>query len=343
YKESGDLFLGKSLDGGTTWSTPVRVNDAAGEVYAYGDYEIAVSPVTGSVFLTWVDRRVGSLHVFMARSIDGGNTFEPNLQADSVSRNASKPSLAVGANGMIYVGYRGYHTGSVHPSPYEVWLTRVAEVAATQPLAVENAVRVSDTPEQDNRVKVVAGAGNELFLCWVTFDGDLFASHSADAGRTFAAESQVNDITGSADHGFDVARYQGTVYVLWGDSRTDREGDVFVDSADASLSFGTDTQVNDVTRRYQEYPSLAIRGAGELHAFWQDLRDNAASYDVFTSTSADGGRTWSTSERVNTDRPEDQRKVQVVFDAQGTAYCAWQDERHNPGTTQFDLYLAKGR
>jgi hypothetical protein len=74
-----DIFLSKSTDGGNTWSKAKRVNDDR-----FGNNRqqfmswMYVDPVTGAVNIIFYDRRNyddTQTDVYMARSVDGGNTF----------------------------------------------------------------------------------------------------------------------------------------------------------------------------------------------------------------------------------------------------------------------------
>ncbi|MDH3457015.1 MAG: glycoside hydrolase [Gemmatimonadota bacterium] len=74
-----DVYLARSTDGGSTWSPPVRVNqDPIGNDRDQFFTWMSVDPVDGSVNIVFYDRRYGDgtgIHVYLARSIDGGRTF----------------------------------------------------------------------------------------------------------------------------------------------------------------------------------------------------------------------------------------------------------------------------
>lgn len=74
-----DVFVMSSKDGGTTWSSPVRVNDDPiknGKVQFFT--WMAVDPADGSINIIFYDRRAGTgtqTGLTMARSVDGGRSF----------------------------------------------------------------------------------------------------------------------------------------------------------------------------------------------------------------------------------------------------------------------------
>src|SRR5262249_50193616 len=92
-----DIFTRFSDDDGTSWSTPVRVNDdAMGNGKSQFGPAIAVDQTTGNVAVTWYDTRNSdaannTTQVFGTASFDGGVTWCPNIQ---ISTGTSDGSMA---------------------------------------------------------------------------------------------------------------------------------------------------------------------------------------------------------------------------------------------------------
>jgi hypothetical protein len=84
--DEADIFFIKSLDGGISWTIPLRVNDDLtlnDQVMPWMD----VKP-NGIIDIVWYDRRNDPADmlwdVFMATSLNGGNSFLPNQQMNAV-------------------------------------------------------------------------------------------------------------------------------------------------------------------------------------------------------------------------------------------------------------------
>ena len=84
-----NVFLTRSTDGGTTWSVPLRVNDAL-----TGQHFFPTIAASGEIIsMAWYDSRLNTgttmtmLDVYYAYSLDAGVTFSPNIRVTNVSFN----------------------------------------------------------------------------------------------------------------------------------------------------------------------------------------------------------------------------------------------------------------
>lgn len=73
-----DIWVVKSMDGGSTWSVPKRVNDDPAGKQQFFNF-LAIDQVTGDVYIAFYDRRNyddNQTDVYLAVSHDGGSRFE---------------------------------------------------------------------------------------------------------------------------------------------------------------------------------------------------------------------------------------------------------------------------
>jgi hypothetical protein len=88
-----DIFFVKSTDGGTTWSSPLRVNDDGPGKQQFFTW-MTVDQANGDIYIVFYDRREHSdnlTDVYMAVSRDGGETFENK----KISANSFFPGSSI--------------------------------------------------------------------------------------------------------------------------------------------------------------------------------------------------------------------------------------------------------
>jgi hypothetical protein len=119
-----DVFVAKSSDGGTNWTT-TRVNNDIGLKHQSHPW-IAVDQVTGYVYVDFYDRRNYSnnaTEVWLAWSTDGGASYQ-NI------RVSNSPSFTPGNQWTDYIGLTA-HNNKVHPiwsgstSGVDTWTTTI--------------------------------------------------------------------------------------------------------------------------------------------------------------------------------------------------------------------------
>src|SRR5439155_670829 len=112
-----DIQVQHSEDNGSTWTSPVRVNDDTTTTRSQFNPRIALDPTTGNLAVAWYDCRKdkGNHHfgdtngipndditIWGSYSTDGGGTFTPNRR---ISQGVSNDDDA--ANGVDYGDYEG--------------------------------------------------------------------------------------------------------------------------------------------------------------------------------------------------------------------------------------------
>jgi hypothetical protein len=133
-----DVWIIKSTDGGTTWSSPQRVNDDPPGRHQFFTW-MTIDQSTGYLYTVFYDRRNhpdGLTDVYMAVSKDGGDTFT-NFK---VSETPFNPNQSVFFGDYTHIAA---HNGIVRP----VW-TRLHNGALSIMTALVDTIYVGNAPEK---------------------------------------------------------------------------------------------------------------------------------------------------------------------------------------------------
>jgi len=139
-----DIFMSKSTNGGTTWSSPIRVNDDNTTRHQFFVWS-TIDPSTGHLWFVFYDRRNttgAATDVFVAKSTDGGTTFE-NFK---ISESSFTPTSSVFFGD--YTNIAAWE-GKVYPiwmrlqGSLSVW-NSIIEDSTTIPVELNNFTAISD-------------------------------------------------------------------------------------------------------------------------------------------------------------------------------------------------------
>ena len=157
--------------------------------------------------------------------------------------------------------------------------------------------------------------GGRVVLTWVTRDSlgaDAWASVSADSGSHWSKPARLNPVPGTVSSYAEsrpVAAWgrDGLLVTAWASKRSPRQGtgdDLATRvSADGGRTWGAMRLVNDdridPTSGYHGFAAVDVLPDGRPIVAWIDgrasagLADEPALAEIYASTSADGGVTWS--------------------------------------------------
>src|SRR6266516_574885 len=283
-----DIFFTKSLDGGQTWTTPLRVNNDAGGA---NQMEPALALDNANhIFIAWTDTRNGNNDVFFAKSTDGGLSFSANVRANDVTTNSqSQPDVVVDPVNptLVHTAWTDTRTAVTGPDIYYANSTDGG-------LSFNPSVRVNNDTggAAQGEPTIATDVAGMIYVAWTDNRNpntapDIYATRSSNAGASFAANVRVNDETGAVTQLIpNIAANAGKVQVAWTDSRTvgSTSWDIYTASSVDGLAWSPNVRVNDdpVSNIFQYDPSIAIDQAGDVFATWLDTR--TSGQDVFAAT-----------------------------------------------------------
>jgi hypothetical protein len=264
-----------SQDSGQTWQ--VAKGTAPGNYRVSGDVSLAYDAAGHAILCYIAFDKLGATNywaqgatrngIFIRRSLDGGQTWEPD--AVTIIAHESTPDI---------------------PFEDKPWV-------------------VADTSGPH--------AGN-LYIGWTQFTlaaSDLLFSRSTDGGATWSKPVKLSSVSGlprddnGALEGFHgVVGPDGTLYTIW----DDRDGIMMAVSRDGGATFSKERRIIPAgpgyfgitgVSRSNGFPQIGIAPRsgkqGTLYVAWSDYTNG--DVDIFVSSSADNGRSWSAPVRVNSD------------------------------------------
>ncbi len=315
---------------------------AAGPVHTLmqGDPVLACAdPNTFFYASLYEDFNAGTSAISLSRSTNGGDTFGPPKAAvakSSSSHLLDKPWMTVNQATPhdIFITYTDFEMsasvcGLGSRTAIELVSSTDGGSTWSNPTVVVEVCGGSVV--QGSQVVVDPASGN-VFVAWELFASDFYTreldiAKSADSGETFSSPVTV--------------------------SKADAVGD-------GAFSFGIQGFIRDF-----EYPSLTVgkgKNAGALYITWNDgdnrIKDdwlglimitsgvgdgNYGFSDVFFSSSADDGSTWSSPVIVNAPSsiPIDHYQPVVASDKTGKVAVCWYDRRRDKNNFLIDRECGK--
>jgi len=137
--DNTDVFLAKSTNQGTTWSSPIKVNADGGAAHQFFPW-IAVDQSNGNLYAAFYDRRNypagdSTTDVFVARSTDGGETWN-DFQVSQVPF-VPRSSIFFGDYMNVAAG-----NGKVYP----IWMRLDTSKLSVWTALIDDVVRVEEEP-----------------------------------------------------------------------------------------------------------------------------------------------------------------------------------------------------
>ena len=300
---NADAYFARSTDGGRSFASNVRVDDATGTTWVETPQVQVASD--GTIYVAWVDYRNGLPDIYFTKSADDGLTFgdgalngnDVKINDDTTDAAQFEPGL-VADGGMVYVAWRDDRSGN-----WDIRLSNSTDGGATfgDGLPDTDGIVNDDPGFADQFNPTVAARGGVLLVAWADYragSGDIRFSSSVDGGATF--------------------------------------GDGLANNNDVLAN-------DDTGGAAQETPSIAVDPDGLLSVVWADLRDGAFDFNIYHANSTDGGASFGDGLQNNNDDlvvtgpPSTNQTAPVVALTASFAVAAWTDTRNDFG----DIYFSR--
>ena len=351
------ILFARSIDGGLTWTTPIRINDTVTYPPSYYAYQpdIAVNN-QGHIFIIWFDYRFWSsdsdfnspIETFMDLSMDSGETWRTDIQVTTGSGLYPwhyQGYLAINpTNNNIHVAftdldrYDGVDLGDISiVNSYDGGLTfspkiRVDNLELTSKVS-QSFSDIAVDPRSQNVYVVFEDTRNS--------DKDIFMAISTDSGVSIDTNIQVNTVVAGNQDEPAIALDTGSnkIYVAWKDNREDMTPDTtpylnhiyIAKSASDHLSFHPGVQVTDVYMSaetgFNFPPDIATGKNGEVYVVWHDYRKGYTN--VFYDQTLDAGISFGEDIQINTNEDSLTHALpRIEIDHHGKSFIVWFDDRN---------------
>jgi hypothetical protein len=231
--DNSDIYCARSTDGGATFLTEVRVDDTGSDSSWQQMPSIGCTRSGDTVYVAWYDGRHGNTtqyDIYFSRSIDQGQTFEPNIIVNDTAGMAPSsqrdPSLWVSNFGFVYIVWQ-----DGREEHYHIFFDKSTDGG----LSFDLDVQVSDDSVPSVDPSVAVDDSERVYVAWqdarnfYSTGYDIYFSFSSDSGSTFSSDVQVNDLLGVIDAWDQNANVcvnnTGKVFVAWDTDRNHTGGD----------------------------------------------------------------------------------------------------------------------
>lgn len=292
YQGGQAIYYGRSEDGGATFLSKVKVDDAVTSSQRSSP-AVAVND-TGSIFVVWIDDRDGVWNVYFAKSDDNGSTFSTNKPvAPSAAVVQNAPDIAIG-NDTIYLVWA---EGSGESGFVNILMLKSLDWGLTfLPL-----VRINDAGAADSLrgFPSVAAMNEYVFITWHDSRddiGDIYGAYSNDSGDSFGPNVKVSDGKSETRQAMSDAAIlpDGSPCAVWHDYRLNTLDVRFARSDDNGTTFLPSVFVSDgPPKSEQADPRISVDPNGNMSVVYRDNTDG--SYHVRYALSRNSGTSFSTS------------------------------------------------
>ncbi len=262
-----NIYYAKSMDYGQNFSANLRVNsnlanDKTMPTIYQGSNE--------TIFVTWEDYRNGNADIYIAKSTNGGNTFQTEVRVDNDNEGYDQmnPAIVVNSTGLICVLWtdqRGYHS----------------EIESKSDLYISRSYNGGNTFGEDYCVHtyqaepaIAVDTDGTIYVVWTDHrfgKWDIFFAKSTNGGQYFSVNKPLNDNRENSRGNPDITVQNRVLYIVWEDAREAENNKtiIMVKSTDGGRNFGKNIDISNQLGS-QLNPAITIDKSGIAHAVWQD-------------------------------------------------------------------------
>ncbi len=287
-----DIYFVKSTNGGSSFTSPIMVNDSA-EINWQVYPALAVDSLGQNVYVVWQDRRNPQYRddIYLARSTDGGLSFLPAVRVNDDTGASYQwfPVIACDESGQnVYVAWED-ERDTLHG--WDVYFSRSTDYGQT----FEANYPVNDTNISGNSFQGRPSIYWKDGVIYIAFDDwragavGTYFDKSIDNGMSFGEDVCVVDIYENSAYPSITVNDAGKIFVVWEDGREYSSYGVdiyFSFSTDGGNTFSPNVRVNDhlgVVNAWDWDPGVGVNDSGRVFVAWSSTRNDPSflNFDIY--------------------------------------------------------------
>jgi hypothetical protein len=265
---ASDLHLSRSLDGGKSFDSHLRVNDDRPISHSFEGLAVAAD---GTVVVSWIDTRKGweKANTYLARVGERGTQVENVVRLDRDTCVCCRSHVTTGPNNAVAVTWRKVFPGDIRDMVLS--LSHDGGRSFT-PSTVVHADRWQLNACPHRGGSVAMDNHGQTYLTWYTEGAQskpavLFA-RSSD-GQRFTAPQRLDASTGSIpDHVRMAVNAAGQTVVVWEDSTAVRRRVLLRYTTDGGRTFSPVQSLSPALKAYA--PDVAVSPIGGFVVVWHE-------------------------------------------------------------------------
>jgi hypothetical protein len=265
---ASDLRLSRSLDGGRSFDSHLRINEDRPISHSFEGLTVADD---GTVLLSWIDSRDGAdkAATYVARLGERGTRVESNLKLDGDSCVCCRVDVTTGPRNVVAVVWRKVFPENIRDMVLAVSRDGARSFAAPT-LVHADGWQIAACPHRGGTVDM--DESGRLYLAWYTEGPQdqprLLFTVSPD-GRRFTEPKRLDSSTTSIpDHVRLAVDASGRALIVWEDSTAVRRRVLLRYTTDGGETFSPIHVLSQAIKAYA--PSIAISPTGEFGVVWHE-------------------------------------------------------------------------
>jgi hypothetical protein len=302
-----NALLAFSTDGGTSWSSPRRINDAVEAVQGEENGPKIVFGPENRAYAVWSipgdkeDKTRANIR-FAMEDRKGG--FTPAKTLNEVKDAARFPILEFSPDGNLLVAWIDRRIDN--PKPRQLYLMRMRPDGQS----ITKNYQVGEGLCECCKLGIsFADGGKTVYMIDREVDSNKIRNHvlrkSTDGGNTFAAPVKISDdgwqVPFCPHSGPSIGRdSRGHLHVSWFTlGRSEHEAGIYYSvSKDGGKSFAPRRLVHANTAPEILYNNLSLGADDTVYLAWSNL-DSDQKSQIYLRTLAPDGRTWSPIQQIS--------------------------------------------